>query len=455
MEYRYYRELKHNYLVFEDQGKEAEDERYMYKILESGRIKNLVPCSQRNINGEKFFYYEINSMQNLRDRFGSNKMGSEQIRRLLSSIKELMDSLTEFLMGQEGIVFNIQSVYTDLSTGEFKFIYCPFYDEKKSFSDFALELLEIVDEEDNEATDLIYKLCEESAKSGDFIYEIIENISENVEEEMESEQEEQIEPYLPEMSYDEDGFGEDDDKEEVYGNSRLKRASKRLSGKLQLFFSLMFALLVGAMVYIRMNYILSSEENVLSIVVMVISAVTGAVAFIGGAREMKNASPKTDAKDRDDDEEEDEFDDMDETDSFYDAKEPVVEKITRTRKVSADTSSFTRKMKPEGATVVLDEERSGALALFSRNLDKTVRIPLDCLPVTIGKMEGCVDMMLKDASISRMHCRIEESNGRACVRDLGSTNGTFRNGLKLKPQESVVIEEGDEIRIGRVCFDCR
>ena len=57
MEYRYYRELKHNYLVFEDQGKETEDERYQYKILESGRIKNLVPCAQRNINGDKFFYY--------------------------------------------------------------------------------------------------------------------------------------------------------------------------------------------------------------------------------------------------------------------------------------------------------------------------------------------------------------------------------------------------------------
>ncbi len=35
MEYRYYRELKHNYLVFEDQGKVTEDERYQYKILES------------------------------------------------------------------------------------------------------------------------------------------------------------------------------------------------------------------------------------------------------------------------------------------------------------------------------------------------------------------------------------------------------------------------------------
>ena len=106
-------------------------------------------------------------------------------------------------------------------------------------------------------------------------------------------------------------------------------------------------------------------------------------------------------------------------------------------------------------TVVLDREDSTELALFSRNLDKTVRIPLQSLPLTIGKMEGCVDMILTDPSISRMHCRIEGNNGRASIRDLGSTNGTFKNGLRLRQQESVFIDEGDEIRIGRVCFDCR
>lgn len=454
MEYRYYRELKHNYLVFEDQGKETEDERYQYKILESGRIKNLVPCAQRNINGNKFFYYEINSMQNLRDRFSSSKMGIQQVKRLLSDIKKLMDGLSEFLLGLEGIVFNIQSVYTDLSTGEFKFIYCPFYDEKTSFSDFALQLLEIVDECDGEASDLIYKLCEESAKSGDFIYEVIENVSEEVAGEIVPEAAVYKEPVREEISYEEDLFEEEEKEIATAKDSRLQRANKRLSGKLQLFFSLMFALLVGAMVYIRMNYILSSEENVLSIVVMVISAVTGAVALIGGFKDMKKASPQkgTESKDEDEDEYDD---DLDEEDSFYEVKEPVVETMHRTRKVSTDTGSFPKKTKTEGATVVLDQERSGELSLFSRNLDKTVRIPLENLPITIGKMEECVDMTLGDPSISRMHCRIEESMGRAFLRDLGSTNGTFRNGLKLKPQESVMIEEGDEIRIGRVCFDCR
>lgn len=454
MEYRYYRELKHNYLVFEDQGKETDDERYQYKILESGRIKNLVPCTQRKINGDKFFYYEINSMQNLRDRFGSNKMGNEQVKKLLSDIRKLMDGLSEFLLGQEGIVFNIQSVYTDLSTGEFKFIYCPFYDEKKSFADFALQLLDIVDESDTEATDLIYKLCEESAQNGDFIYEVIDSVTENAPLEMVPEAATGKEPVKEEITFEEDFFEEEKNEVVTSEDSRLKRANKRLSGKLQLFFSLMFALLVGAMVYIRMNYILSSEENVLSIVVMVISAITGAVALIGGFKDMKKVAPKTDAKSQDEDDDEYE-DDLDNEDSYYEMEEPVVEKTYHTRKVNADTGSFDKKVKAVGATVVLDQERSGELSLFSRNLDKTVRIPLESLPVTIGKMEECVDMTLSDPSISRMHCRIEEKMGRAFVRDLGSTNGTFRNGLKLKPQESVMIEEGDEIRIGRVCFDCR
>ncbi len=454
MEYRYYRELKHNYLVFEDQGKVTEDERYQYKILESGRIKNLVPCAQRNINGDKFFYYEINSMQNLRDRFGSNKMGIEQTKRLLSDIKKLMDDLSEFLLGQEGIVFNIQSVYTDLSTGDFKFIYCPFYDEKKSFADFALQLLEIVDEGDSEATDLVYKLCEESAKSGEFIYEVIDNISEKTPAEPAPETVLYKEPVREEISYEQDLFEEDDKEETSNEGSRIKRANKRLSGKVQLFFSLMFALLVGAMVYIRMNYILSSEENVLSIVVMVISAITGAVAMIGGFKDMKKTAPEKHVESQDEDED-DYDDDMEDGDSFYVDEAPVVESMYRTKRVNTEKSSFPKKAKPEGATVVLDQDRSGELALFSRNLDKTVRIPLESLPITIGKMEECVDMILDDPSISRMHCRIEENMGRAFVRDLGSTNGTYRNGLKLKTQESVMIEEGDEIRIGRVCFDCR
>ncbi|WP_022772097.1 FHA domain-containing protein [Butyrivibrio sp. AE2015] len=39
--------------------------------------------------------------------------------------------------------------------------------------------------------------------------------------------------------------------------------------------------------------------------------------------------------------------------------------------------------------------------------------------------------------------------------DLGSTNGSFVNGLKIAAQKKIYIDEGDEVKLGRICFDLR
>ena len=457
MEHKYYRELKHNYLVYEDKSAPGES-RYRYKIAESGRIKGLVPLTERSINGEKYFYYEINSMQSLRDRFSSSGMNAEQLKSLLSDIKSVLEELSEFLLGDEGIVFNSVSIYTDLSSGAFKFIYCPFFDEQKSFSEFAMELLELVDEKDAEATELVYKLCEQSASLGDFVYEALENtLAEEIKEKADnSSGKETLEKFdvsfeeSPDEGY-EDSYDDVDDEKKQGG---IRESNKRLGGKLQLFLAFMFICVVGAMVYIRMNYILSSEENMLSIFVMLVSAATGVVAMIGGFKELKGSGKvpgkeKTTAKLQEDElYQDDELCESDGDVFGYDDDYDFV-------KQGRAESSFAKKSFDCGETVVLDEVKSDGIALFSRNLDKTVRIALDQLPLTVGKMEGCVDKVLGDMSISRMHCRFINDGGRIAIIDLGSTNGSYRNGLRPAPQEKTYIEEGDEIRLGRVCFDCR
>ena len=463
MEYRYYRELKHNYLVFKDKGEETKDH-YQYRIAESGRIKGLVQCTKRSINGERFYYYEIGSMQTLRDRYQVGGMNCVQLRSLLEDIKELLENLSEFLMGEEGLVFNSRNIYTDLTTGECKMIFCPFFDEPKSFSEFAIELLELVDEKDEKATAMVYRLCDQSAGKEEFIYEVLEYALMNEEEENDGNSSFPVQDSVNDygdLEYEENDRYMDVgevacDKEDK--GSRLKRADKRLGGKLQLLFSLMFALVVGAMVYIRTHFILNSQENMLSVVVMLVSAVTGVVSMVGGFRAMKgDAAPKIAEKEdrkRESDYEEEES--MDYEDFRYE-EQPKKSITGMNRNTAKITESINRSLPDTGCpeTMVLDQERSGELALFSRNLDKTVRIALDALPVTIGKMEGCVDKVLKDNSISRIHCRITREGERIAVLDLGSTNGTYRNGVRLSPQEKTYIEEGDEIRIGRVCFDCR
>ena len=79
-------------------------------------------------------------------------------------------------------------------------------------------------------------------------------------------------------------------------------------------------------------------------------------------------------------------------------------------------------------------------------------IPLQKLPITVGKMAGAVDLVLNDQSVSRLHARISRDGNRFFITDLNSTNGTFRNGMRLEPNASEIIEPGDEIGIGKLKF---
>ena len=60
--------------------------------------------------------------------------------------------------------------------------------------------------------------------------------------------------------------------------------------------------------------------------------------------------------------------------------------------------------------------------------------------------------MLNDQSVSRLHARISRDGNRFFIMDLNSTNGTFRNGMRLETNASEIIEPGDEIGIGKLKF---
>lgn len=61
------------------------------------------------------------------------------------------------------------------------------------------------------------------------------------------------------------------------------------------------------------------------------------------------------------------------------------------------------------------------------------------------------DVYLEDAQqpVSRRHARLTVSDAGCTLQDLGSTNGTRRNGELLPPQAEVQLNDGDLITIGR------
>lgn len=72
--------------------------------------------------------------------------------------------------------------------------------------------------------------------------------------------------------------------------------------------------------------------------------------------------------------------------------------------------------------------------------------------LTIGKRKEEVDIVLEDISVSRMHARIIREGDFMCLVDLNSTNGTYKNGVRLQPYEKRKLEAEDEIIIGSKCL---
>ena len=78
-----------------------------------------------------------------------------------------------------------------------------------------------------------------------------------------------------------------------------------------------------------------------------------------------------------------------------------------------------------------------------RRLPDGNQFRLDELPLTIGRDATC-GLHLDAQSISRAHAQIDRTAHGYVVRDLGSRNGTFLNGIRID-EAAQPLRDGDEI----------
>lgn len=66
----------------------------------------------------------------------------------------------------------------------------------------------------------------------------------------------------------------------------------------------------------------------------------------------------------------------------------------------------------------------------------------------IGRREDC-DLRIPLGDVSRKHCRFVVEDDQLRVEDLGSSNGTFHNGVRV---QEAVVNAGDTVSVGPVSF---
>ncbi len=87
------------------------------------------------------------------------------------------------------------------------------------------------------------------------------------------------------------------------------------------------------------------------------------------------------------------------------------------------------------------------LILFKKD-GSTRTFHLPSTVTVIGRRKDC-DLCVPLMSVSRRHCELNLDQGRLTIRDLGSKNGTFLNGVKVSESP---VKPGDVLKIGALYF---
>lgn len=408
LDVKYYKDYRHNYLIIKDNGSLSQNV-YQQRMITENKIKGLLPTSEKHVNGELFLYYEITSKQSLQSSFDGKDININHLKKIFIQLKVVNDTLQKYLLDGRCLVLSPQYIFQNVETEELFFLYYP-DPEVGTLTELMDFLIARVDDEDMEAVEAVYKIADLVHREQFVLDEILKWF--------EDEQEEKVIAEKPDI-YIENEFESISEENSSSKPCDDKRVIKILP-------AVGFAAVVaGVLVYIMCFYQLSYRETIYLILGW------GFVAAVLLSAAVWYFKPKVRELQR---------------------KEPL--RFQEDAGNLMKTYEVDRKELPEdvGNTVFIPWTENCENKLYSMDRKNKCHIDLRKLPLTVGKLAGAVDMVIDEQSISRMHVRFTKAGSRICITDLNSTNGTFRNGMRLEPNASEIIEPGDEIRLGKLKF---
>ena len=481
MEAKYYRDYGHNYLILQC-GQHDAAEGYQYKILTAGRIGEILPCSVRYVNGNAYYYYDISSRISLESLYRSRKMSGEQVKDFLRQINGIYEKLAGYFMEESRLVLLPEFIYYDMTSRRYIGLYYPDYRPEECGNGRALTdfLLEHTDMEDRDLAEKIYRICETAYDNAFFVEDALRIL-----EEGEGEAAAEVQP-APVQMEDEGAYDFDDMVCDAAAGLREADRRDEKSGRKPIFypvFAVLSLLGIGGAAAVYVMCVLTDREKLVLYGVMAVMCLCFFLCLAGIAADRKKksqggrsaVSEKAGDIGWDDEERMNLYGeaygrqmpddcaptaaaspldgiisrDMNLELAGYGAAARQVQRGGQSR-ISpvecADTSDM------YGNTVFFDESADREYKLYALDRKNKNHIELKRFPYTVGKMAGCVDHVLSDDSVSRIHARFDREGERVLLTDMNSTNGTYKNGLRMQPQETVELEPGDEIRFGSLNY---
>lgn len=393
MKIKYIRDFRRNYLVIkkEDSGQD----RYPVKMITENSIDGLVPCQERMINGESLLYYDITSRQNIQGILEVQPLQMQHLQKMFSGLRTISEVIEKYLLDPGDLLLLPEFVYMDMGTWEYSFIYYPGKEGEGNHSlrDLNEFFMQHMDSENVQLVEAVYQMADLLNRQQFVLDELITWFQENYDEERIEEQNE---------TTIQTGWHQSQSIQGVVQNKRWNEDGQMDDGN-------------SAVRETTTSYISIPEFE-------------GKKSLWRRLKEWVFPNNKWEKKGH----------------TTASSRYIRYQNITDQERVP-ELGSYEH-------TMFIPWVENSDNKLYGIGKNNKYHISLQKLPVTVGKMSGAVDIVLNDQSISRLHARISRDGNRFFITDLNSTNGTFRNGMRLEPNASEIIEPGDEIGIGKLKF---
>lgn len=473
----YERSMNHNYMAlgkcdfFGTAGDNSKN--YRVRMLLENKIQGLLPITYRQVNGESKYYYEINSLQSLDRIMEKSALKYRELRALFLGCINLFNRLEEYLLSGEQIIIRPDFIYVNVESMEPYFVCYPDYtgDVRVSFVEFVDELLTRIDHTDEQAVMLGYQVYRYTRNPNYVLSEIrkfmecpMEHVpekssSQNTAHHNETSSEFCFTPENPLAEINDNSrnnirlqprYGssvsenyeiyDDGDNDDLCGCSKGGDRKQLIGG----IFCVLIALCAGMVIVCARTwklFALSSDKELYLYGAVAMALVAAAMFFVCYLKAVKQMNVIAQLNEE-------------EEDKIYAErmKGDFVNDLTKKEPPCKKNDKEISFMGNANETVCLDGAMIEERVLRGSINGKEVNVPLHCLPLTVGKLGGVSDFIINDTAVSKMHARFEEHDGKVCVCDLNSTNGTVHNGEVIAINTPVTLKPGDKLRFGRSCF---
>lgn len=365
----------------------TEENEFRIQMILNNNIKKILPTKISMINNKKELVCETTGLVAIGSMYDRKRMTARELVTLAQNIKKLMEELHKYLLNVEDIVFEADYIYYSKVKKEYVFCYCPGLG-----ADYQLGLKELF----NQILDYVDHNDKETVE----VAYGMQNITTQVEFTIEEIIEYGVTVINKSIIEDEKDFPIEDEPTLIEGTQIVEEKTnilKRLWDKIR-----------GNKDYVTKDELEDGLE-------------------LGGDNLDAVIEP---------DEDFETFDNKSDYDSFGNENENM-------DRLDVDED--------EDKTMLLTGlDCFSLIKLKSVNDDGDILIVPLSFPYSIGKKKTANDYSIDSPAISRKHANICMEDNNYFIEDLKSTNGTYVNGVRIKPMEKIEIKEGDIVKLADV-----